>query len=166
MITSPNQEAGSFSSEAKRMLELITTDLPYPIEAEPNLVMTSRVLLDLARTWPGPPGDEQRRDLEALCRKLHVAKKLMAVYAPGWNKIPEAVPLPLPYWSLTIAVLLAYSHLSREENRDARGLGFKFLNAAVAAVDLARSRGTIPHLPELQSWAEKISENLTCQVKV
>lgn len=148
------------------MLELIMADLPLPIEAEPNLVVTSRVLLDLARTWPEPLGDEQRRDLEALCRKLHVAKKLMAAYATGWNKIPEAVPLPLPYWSLTIAVLLAYSHLSREENRDTRGLGFKFLNAGLAAVDLARSQRTIPHLPELQSWAEKISENLTCPVEV
>jgi hypothetical protein len=166
MITSPNQEAGSFSSEAKRMLELIMADLPLPTEAEPNLVMTSRVLLDLARAWPGPLGDEQRRDLEALCRKLHVAKKLMAVYAPGWNKVPEAVPLPLPYWSLTIVVLLAYSHLTREENRDARGLGFKFLNAALAAVDLARSRGTIPHLSELQSWAEETLENFTCPVDV
>jgi hypothetical protein len=148
------------------MLELIMAGLPLPIEAEPNLVITSRVLLDLARTWPGPLGDEQRRDSEALCRKLHVAKKLMTAYAPGWKKVPEAVPLPLPYSSLTIAVLLAYSHLSREESRDARGLGFKFLNAALAAVDLARSQGTIPHLSELQSWAEETLQNLTCPVDV
>jgi hypothetical protein len=166
MITISSKEVKSLRSTAKQMFELVTADLPDPIEVDPNLVITSKVLVGLARTWPEPPSDEHRRDLETLCRKVHVAKKLMSVYAPGWKRVPEAVPLSLPYWSLTVAVLLGYSCLDEVNGNQARGLGFKLLNAALTALDLARSQGTVPYLSELQAWAEKVLESFCYQVEV
>jgi hypothetical protein len=161
MITISSKEVKSLRSRAKQVFELVTADLPDPVEVDPNLVVTSKVLAGLARSWPEPLSDDQRRDLEALCRKVHVAKKLMSVYAPGWKRVSEPVPLSLPYWSLAVAVLLGYSHLEEAENEEARGLGFKFLNAALMALDLARTRGIIPHLSELRTWAEEVLENLS-----
>lgn len=165
MITNVSEKVKDLKSKAKQMFEVVMRDLPDPIEADPNLVNTSKTLVSLARTWPEPLSDQQRKDLEAMCRKVHIAKKVMAIYAPGWKKVPEPVPLSLPYWSALIAILLGHSHLDNVNNKDARGLAFKFLNAALASLDLAESQGTIPYFSELQGWAEEVLENLFYSVE-
>ena len=166
MITNVSDKVNDLKSKAKQMFEAVMCDLPDPIEADPNLVNTSKILVSLAQTWPEPLSDQQRKDLEALCRKVHVAKKVMAIYAPGWKKVPEPVPLSLPHWPVLITVLLGYSHLDDVNNKDARGLAFKFLNAALTALELAKNQETISYFSELQTWAEEILENLFSSVEI
>lgn len=85
-----------------------------------------------------PQGGEARAPLEALCRKVHVARRIDACYGLGWKKLDEPQPLDVSAYPLLVSVLLA--HAERAAQGD-RGLSLKLLNAAAAALDLADGVG-------------------------
>ncbi|MFQ5916308.1 MAG: hypothetical protein ACE5I0_00680 [Candidatus Binatia bacterium] len=89
-----------------------------------------------------------------------MAKQVQQVYELGWRNISDAEPLQASFWSLLIAIFLAYSHHEDEADEDARGLALKSLNAAFSALDIAKSLEEVPHLPTLRSRAQHILESM------
>ncbi len=148
--------------KARQIFELVLHDLPEPLETDPHLVNTAKILANLAHRWPEPLSQKQKQHhLEQLCRKIHVANKLMATYAPGWKKLPEALPLSQLHWPVLITVLLGYSQLADIE----RALALKYLNAALQALRLAGSQETVPHFSKLRAWAEEALETFNLERK-
>ena len=67
-------------------------------------IEVSAVLDRLAQ--PAALDDARRADLEALCRKVHVARRVYARYAPGWKKPARAEPLDAQQWPRLVEVFL------------------------------------------------------------
>ncbi len=103
---------------------------------------TSRVIAELkgAAGAHSLPSEEQRRELEWLCRKIQVARRVDARYRSGWKKEAGAPTLDKGAWVDLVGVLVDWSRMPAE-SEDHRGLALKLLNAAFAAVDLAAAAG-------------------------
>ena len=144
-----------------RILQVIMADLPDPPTRMPGTVDTARFLVDLALDWPRTLQQADHAGLEALSRKLAVAKQVRAVYDDAWEKVIDREVLAGSYWALMIALLLATS-LEGAQASDADGAGhaLKRLNAALTALDIAASMSDVPHLDELKSVAEERVERL------
>ena len=107
------------------------------VSASEESIDTIAVLRDLARVAPGAPDAERRAWLDALMRKVHVAKRVDAHYDGRWRRRDGAAPLPAEAWPLLVAVLLAHATPARPDAEDERGFALKCLNAACAALELA-----------------------------
>ena len=103
-------------------------------------------------------GSEPRQQLEWLCRKIHVAKRVDARYRLGWKKDPGSSPLDLGLWTDLVDVLLHYSVVPEGSDEERRGLGLKFANAAFAAVDLAVKERAANTDGLLQRCRERLSQ--------
>ncbi len=134
-------------------LEAILAGQPAP-PGGTGRIDTWSVLAELARAWPQPLDGESLGHWQALCRKVHVAGKVLATYRRGWRRPRAAEPLPPPAWPLLIAVLLAYAVPSGDGEAE-RGLALKSLNAALAARDLARQGGGESSPVDLGAWSER-----------
>jgi hypothetical protein len=121
-------------------------------------VVTARVLHGLAESWGSPLSASQRSDLEALARKVHVAKKMMASYGAGWKKTQDSEELATECWPLLIAVFLAHADPGSEVGDD-RGLALKNLNAGLEAIDRAARLGVTD--AELEAWAQALVNSAT-----
>ena len=154
----------SSPSRAEHELAAVLADLPELSRTDPQGRQTAGVLVELAQAWPGPLGERDRKDLEALCREIAVRGNVFRVYERDWNKVAGADGLRPAWWPLLIAVLLAWSQAGEDGDPDARGLGLKSLNAALGALDMADSRRDVAHLLALRSWCEEILEGVSCEV--
>jgi hypothetical protein len=95
------------------------------------------VLLRLAAGWHGKRADPaQRTDLEALARKVHVARRVGATYKPGWKKDKEAPALGSEHGALLAGVFTAWSTPPAGATEEDLGLARKCLNVACAAAEL------------------------------
>ncbi len=138
------------SAEVKEVLTTILGSLPEILADGPGTISTARVLRHLAQAWPAPA---EEHDLNALCRKIHVGRKVLAAYRDDWKRGPTQEILPRPFWPLLVAVLLAYSEPGDEV--EARGLALKCLNAALAATALAERQGYAEDLADLADWSRR-----------
>ncbi len=141
--------------EVQERLNTILESLPELPEAEAGVIHTAAVLVELGCAWPERLSEQRRRSLESLCRKVHVAGRVLAVYRPGWKRKKAAGSLPAGFWPLLLAVLLAYALAGGESETD-RGLALKSLNAALAALDLAREVGVSEGLADLGACCERL----------
>lgn len=96
---------------------------------------TTSVLLASARTWPGLLSSAQRRDLDAICRKLALSGTLLDRYAPDWKPTADRTPLSDDTAHLLVATLLAWAGSPDQLGQDGRGFSAKLLNAALVALD-------------------------------
>lgn len=144
----------SLDQNIRQILTTILEDIPKPIPPSPNGFNTGAFLTQLVRSWPRPLNQKDADGLEALCKKVAVAKKIWAVYDPGWKKSAAPEPLPTPLWSLLIATLLAYGRGGDNKNAMARGIALKRINTAFQALDLANTQEPCPCLPELKTLAQ------------
>ena len=103
-----------------------------PDEAE---IETAREVLRLARQWPAPVEGPVREALEALARKVAVAKRVDAAYKSDWKKLTGARPAPVEVVALLAAVFFAYGHADASDEQ-AQGLAWKFFNAGLMTLDL------------------------------
>ncbi len=129
---------------------------------EPEGHTVAAAALALADAWPSPACDH-RATLDALNRKVHVAKTTLARYGRGWKRKKGAEPLRAETWRLLIAVFFAYAgdayelhHIgdavatpADEARFDHTGMALKCLNAGLAA----HRRAAALQLPELPSDA-------------
>lgn len=102
-------------------------------------ISTAAVLAELGRAWPGPLSPEQESALEALCRKIHVAKKVTTHYKPRWKKDAAAPSLSPLQGRLLVVVLIAWAAAQNAGTEEGRGLALKLINAAFAALDLFKN---------------------------
>lgn len=128
-MSSSEQGAPDYLTEA-----LERAPLPDGVPADRLVVVAE--LVGLAGLEGAP--EEGRENLDALCRKVHVARRVDASYGPGWKKLADRQPLDVAAHPLLVAVLLANGE--RVAQRD-RGYSLKLLNAAVAALELAEAAG-------------------------
>ena len=147
---------GDTDPQAGRISETILADLPEPAASVDGTLQTAAVLAALARSDPAALDTTARRDLEALCRKVHVARRVDTCYSAGWKKRKGEKPLELAWWPVLVAVLLAHSNAAVVADEEGRGYALKQLNAALAAIDLASARGDVPHLDALRAWADAL----------
>ncbi len=141
--------------EVRSSLDKILESLPALAEPEAGVIDTANVLVDLAHAWPERLSKDRHRSLEALCRKIHVARQVLAVYRPGWKRRKSAEPLLAAFWPLLTGVFLAYAIPAGGEDAD-RGQALKNLNAALAALDLAPASERVRGLGELRTWSERL----------
>ena len=138
------------------MLEVVTRELPPHPASSVDRLQTAEVLVGLADSVGNPPDADERRHLDALCRKLQVARRVDDAYTPSWGKLPEATPLPAGFWPLLIVCLLARAESGPEADEDARGLALKLLNAGLVALDQAERVSGVAHTLELRAWADEL----------
>lgn len=119
-------------------------------------IATGLALAELGRAWPGPLTATQGEALEALCRKIHVAKQVTARYGPGWKKDAAAPGLGTLEWRLLVVVLIAYAAAQKPDSEAGRGLALKLINAALAALDLAAGKLDPPVHAALGEGAESM----------
>ena len=152
--------------EIKKVLAEAVEASPAPETLGSSRISTPQTLVKLAQRWPSTPDQEGRAALEALCRKVHVAKKVMNSYQIDWKKDPEARPLDQIHQPLLIAVLLAYSSADKQGTETERGLGLKLLNAALDALDLsarAEPSGSAPM--EWRQSIETVLDQMLAEVR-
>jgi hypothetical protein len=106
----------------------------------PGRIATVRTIADLAVAWPAPLGDESADTLQAICRKIAVAKKVYSEYAPGWAKLDGARAIDTAALRLLAVTLAAYASSARLE-AGGLGLSLKLVNGALAAIDLGAAGG-------------------------
>ena len=106
-----------------------------------------------------------RSDLDALCRKLQVAKTTLARYGQGWKRQKGAPKLTAAAWRLLVGMLIAHADAANHQfgglepahrddaARDGFGQGLKSLNAALAGLQRAESEGVVD-LDDLRQRAE------------
>jgi hypothetical protein len=117
-------------------------------------IATGHVLAKLGRAWPGPLSPEQEESLEALCRKIHIAKRVTSRYGPRWTKDAHAGELNGLEWRLLIVVLIAYAAAQKPAHEAGRGRALKLLNAAFATLDLAQGKMDEPTHTAMTEGAE------------
>jgi hypothetical protein len=106
--------------------------------------------------------DKEEAWLDALCRKIHISGRIMDRYDVSWKAMPVSKPLPTQYLLTLISVLL---NNSDHRNKGAAGRSFKYLNAALAAIDLLNVGGGSPVCPDLQALAENRLANMMQTVR-
>jgi hypothetical protein len=124
---------------------------------EDNAVDTTTALVRLAKSWREEISEDDKSDLNAICKKIHISSKVRAFYKRGWRPDKQAEPLPPESWALLIADLLAYS-IPQDSEEESKGFALKNLNAAFAALDLADKIKSVEHLQKLKAWAEHLLE--------
>ncbi len=98
------------------------------------------VLSKLQSACPGPLQCTQRRDLDAICRKIGVTGGLLDHYESDWKPPSEKAPLPIDHWPLVASVLLEWSDALAVSDRP---YALKLLNAACSAVDIGQISGAL-----------------------
>lgn len=91
----------------------------------------------LGRPVEAPPDDGERHALDALCRKVDIAKRLMSRYDDDWKKPCSNEPAPKQAWALTVALFIHVSRFYRGDGNNGIGLALKYLNTAFNAATLA-----------------------------
>lgn len=137
------------------MLAAVRQDVPPPAPSGSGTIDTVEFLLSLAGAWPAAPDPRSVGGLDALARKLSVAREILAAYGPGWSRPASPEPLAPPAWALLVAVLVAYARDDRPDDPDTRGVALKRLNAAFTALDLGAARGQIPRRLALAAWTQE-----------
>lgn len=90
----------------------------------------------LARPIDAPPSNEEKRALDALCRKIDIVKKLMKHYDEDW-KTPYSDDLaPDQAWALTAALFIHVSQFYLNDGEGRTGQALKYLNTAFNAINL------------------------------
>ena len=90
-----------------------------------------------------------RGSMEAVCRQIDVRKKVAGEYGAGFVKVVPEVDADTRVVVAICGALLAQAE--REQRRgDALGLGVKFINSTLKALELHPSA---EHLPALRAWA-------------
>ena len=90
-----------------------------------------------------------RGSMEAVCRQIDVRKKVASEYGAGFVKVVPEVDADTRVVLAICGALLAQAE--REQRRgDSLGLGVKFINSALKALELHPSA---EHLPALRAWA-------------
>ncbi len=95
----------------------------------------------LAKPVDDPPTDIERAAIEALCRKVDIAKRLMVRYDADWKKPAGDELAPDAAWVLTSALLIHQAQLQSSDN--ARTI--KYLNSAFNAADHAEAHRDALH---------------------
>lgn len=152
------------SAQAEELLATVRRDSPEPPAASGGFISIARILLDFADAETGERKERFRRDLEMICHKVAVAKKVLAVYDADWKKTADATPLQTEYWPLLIAVLLVRATHCTRPNYDHRGLGLKCLNSALIALDLAESMDDMKSHREFHDLAGSILAEFSSEV--
>lgn len=150
-------------SQAEHALAAVRADLPELSGTDPRGKETASVLRRLAEGWPARPNQDDRKDLDVLCREIAVAGNVFKAHDRAWKKGTTGAALPRAYWPLLIAVLLAQAHWADSEDEEARGLALKSLNAGLGVLDIAERSGDVAQLPRLRAWADEILECMSCE---
>lgn len=109
----------------------------------------------------GSLSEPELEALEALCRKIHIARRVWTAYDPPWKNPLERTPLPLEAWPVLIGALLHMAERRREVEPDGVGEALKYVNAAFAAMDLYREQGGGRFDDVLSARAEQILTSTT-----
>lgn len=94
--------------------------------------------------------------LHSLIRKIHVARRLMSTYGPGWHRLAGSRPLDARQWPLLAETLLHHAALPQADPpvAEARlGRSLKALNAALAVFNHPQAEGV--DFGELPRQAER-----------
>lgn len=142
------------SANTKDIIEFLgrLSDSVSPPDPAPDCLSTVQVLKSVADALQHQPLDKFRTEIEAVCRKVHVARRVDAQYGKGWKKLKDREDLEASAWPLLIGVLLASSDSEFWQNPEAKGLALKCLNSGLAALELAREAGS-PSMGELEDLA-------------
>ncbi len=133
---------------------MVAGGLPPSPEARDEGISVPAFLSAAIRSWPGPMNAGGEAGLEALCRKLAVAKRVKIAYDSSWKRALSQEDLPIPYWPALIALLLAEFQSNAATLDQVRGVALKRLNAAYSAMEIATALIDVPHLSELARWAD------------
>ena len=130
-------ESGFDRAVVRQLLADSLERFPEASAGEPDgaEIETAREVLRLARQWPAPVEGPVREALEALARKVAVAKRVDAAYKSDWKKLTGARPAPVEVVALLAAVFFAYGHADSTDEQ-AQGLAWKFFNAGLMTLDL------------------------------
>ncbi len=132
-------------------------------------VDTGAVILRLASAWPEWCTDVDRKDLAALCRKIHVAGKVMDEYTSDWKKKPGASEIDMALQLLLSCMLLLHAATGLEDgavgtkdSSASRSLALKSLNAGLVTLDGVLTRGVRgDRVLTLQALADHALENIS-----
>ena len=114
--------------------ELLAQASQVPVPAS-SLIHIENMAGDLAQRWPQVLGGGQQEALEFLCRKIHVARRVDAVYTQDWTVVAPAVRLSCAGLALLTVVFLAYGSLGAQQPLRERGIFLKYINAAWALLE-------------------------------
>ena len=81
-------------SQAEHALAAVQADLPELLGIDPQGEETASVLLRLVESRPDPPNQDDRKDLDVLCREIAVAGNVFKVHDPAWKKGVAGAALP------------------------------------------------------------------------
>ena len=145
---------------ATRLAEIALRDLPISPDLDSDFarLRTADVLSGLARADAAAP--QARASLDALCRKIHIARVVYDAYSPTWGKHANATPVSAELWRLLLAVLLRVAEGAHASDEEQRGLALKCLNAAFAGLDLAHADAGTGSLDDLETCAREILARL------
>ena len=90
-----------------------------------------------------------RGSMEAVCRQIDVRKKVASEYGAGFVKVVPEVDADARVVIAICGALLAQAE-REQSSGDSLGLGVKFINSALKALELHPSA---EHLPALRAWA-------------
>ncbi len=152
------------SAQAEELLVSVRRDSPEPPAASGGFISIARILLDFADAETGERKERFRRDLEMICHKIAVAKRVLALYDSDWKKTADTTPLQAKHWALLIAVLLVQATHGTRPDCHHHGLGLKCLNSALIALDLAESFDDMKFRPELHDCAGSILAEFSSEV--
>lgn len=124
-------------TQIRELQQLVNAFAEFP---EPAVGETStyQTLTRLVEALSAEEGMENRSDIEALCRKIQVAKRVDSAYGKGWKKLEHRVDIDPCAWPVIIWTLIGFSEPRMWVGPEAEGLALKCMNAAFVALDLAR----------------------------
>lgn len=100
--------------------------------------------------------------LDVMCRKLSVQRMVCTSYDKDWRMAVEKESLGNEWWPLMLFLLLTLPGSGKSEREEVRGLAFKWLNAALVGIDLAKDLGASEAaLSKLGELAEQRLDALT-----
>jgi len=128
----------------------------WPLEGN----VTCDFLAHFHHKWPQYLDQVEMSALDALCRKVDVARKVWLSYDKEWKNPALKEPLPNSVWPALIAAFLLIS-TDGDRSEEARGGALKFINAAFNALDFYEAADDSHNSSPLRTWAQmRLEEEL------
>ena len=133
--------------------------LPDTMENAGEGIYVPKFVSVLARKWPAPLDPQDEKGLEALSRKMDIARKIWTAYDAGWEKPSVCESLAPPFFMLLITVVIAYS-LPVGNSPESKGKGLKRVNTALNALDLCEDNSFPYEREKLTACAHSLIEEI------
>ena len=115
----------NWPSDGNRIIAFLAHQLACPIDARPTA--------------------EEKRALDAICRKVDIAKKLLDHYDGKWKAPVSDALINEHAWRLTALLFIHVSQFYLSEGANGRGQALKYLNTAFNAASFTPDHKQVLH---------------------